>query len=83
MLKIVEKNKLSNFYYIIMKQINFRLQDDESNALQILAEESGMTTAEFAKRKILQDIKPLRVDLAFKYLAEGKIGKRKLGFFQG
>ncbi len=83
MLKIVEKNKLSNFYYIIMKQINFRLQDDESNALQILAEESGMTTAEFAKRKILQDIKPLRVDLAFKYLAEGKIGKKKAWFLSG
>jgi hypothetical protein len=66
-----------------MKQINFRLQDEESNALQILAEESGMTMAEFAKRKILQDIKPLRVELAFKYLGEGKIGKKKAWFLSG
>jgi len=61
----------------MMEQINFRLLKDEKEILSTIARSRGVSVAEFAKNAVLKEITPLRVDLAFKLLEEGKIGFKR------
>jgi hypothetical protein len=66
-----------------MEQVNFRLSKDEKQVVDALAAERGVSTAELARAALLKEIKPIRVDLAFKLLAEGKIGRKKTWIISG
>ena len=65
------------------EQINFRVKKDEKEVIDTLARLKGTSTAEFAKNAILKDILPVRVDLAFSLLKEGKIGKKRAWLLSG
>jgi len=58
-------------------QINFRIPDDEKSIVQYLAEQAGLSIAEFAKQAFNQQIASDRVEIAFKLLELGKIGQKK------
>ena len=60
-----------------MYQINFRVKDAEKSILKKMAEISGMSIAEFAKRNLFEKIGKDRVDLAFDLLKKKKIGRHK------
>lgn len=61
----------------MMEQINFRLLKDEKEILTTIARSRGISVAEFAKKAVLKEITPLRLDLAFRLLKEGKIGFKR------
>ncbi|MHA1648396.1 MAG: hypothetical protein ACTSVL_12575 [Promethearchaeota archaeon] len=50
---------------------------DEKDILATIARSRGISMAEFAKKAVLKEISPLRVDLAFNLLKEGKIGFKR------
>jgi uncharacterized protein (DUF1778 family) len=60
-----------------MDQINFRIDSEDGEIAKLLAESTGTTLADIARRAFLKEIRPKRVDLAFKILAEGKIGFKR------
>ncbi len=66
-----------------MEQLNFRLSKDEKQVVDALAAEKGVSAAELARRSLLKEIEPIRVDLAFRLLAEGKIGRKKAWIISG
>ena len=49
----------------------------------MIAKLKGISIAEFAKQSILKEIAPVRVDLAFDLLKQGKIGRKKAWFLSG
>jgi hypothetical protein len=59
-----------------MGQINFRISDDEKLILQFLAKNQGISVTEFVKHHIFNIISQDRIDLAFKLLKEGKVGRK-------
>jgi predicted HTH domain antitoxin len=60
-----------------MYQINFRVDDEEKAILEKIAEIEHCSIAEVAKQFVEKELKPTRIDLAFKLLKEGKISKKK------
>ena len=60
-----------------MGQINFRIEEDVKEIIDLIAENRGISTAELAKRATLKEISEIRVDLAFQLLKEGKIGRKR------
>ena len=60
-----------------MEQINFRVKKDEKSIIKSLADIQGVSIAEFAKRTVLNEISKKRVDIAFKLLKDGKIGRKQ------
>ncbi|MHA1584358.1 MAG: DUF6290 family protein [Promethearchaeota archaeon] len=60
-----------------MGQINFRISEDEKAILQLYAQIKGLTVTELVKNHIFEMISQDRIDLAFKLLEEGKIGRKK------
>ena len=60
-----------------MAQINFRVDNSIKLIMDILARNEGKSIAQIAKEYILKNIEPVRVDLAFNLLKEGKIGRKK------
>jgi uncharacterized protein (DUF1778 family) len=66
-----------------MTQVNFRLSEEEMFIIKNLAEEAGVSIAEFSKRIVKEKLSPVRVDLAFKLLAQGKIHKKKAWILSG
>jgi len=60
-----------------MGQINFRISDDEKMILKLIAQMRGLTMTELVKHNVFDTISQDRVDLAFKLLEEGKIGRKK------
>ncbi|NMC07278.1 MAG: hypothetical protein GYA24_18820 [Candidatus Lokiarchaeota archaeon] len=66
-----------------MEQVNFRLSKDEKQVVDAIAAERGVSAAELARRLLLKEIEPIRVDLAFKLLANGKIGRKKAWIISG
>lgn len=60
-----------------MGQINFRISDDEKMILKLIAQMRGLTMTELVKHNVFDTISQDRVDLAFKLLDEGKIGRKK------
>ena len=60
-----------------MQQINIRISDDEKLVLDFIAKSQGISVSEIAKRAILNEISPKRVELAFKLLKDGKLGFKK------
>ena len=59
-----------------MAQVNFRLGKHEKQVIDALAAEKGVSVAELARQALLKEIQQCRVDLAFRLLAEGKIGRK-------
>ncbi|MHA1132116.1 MAG: plasmid mobilization protein [Candidatus Helarchaeota archaeon] len=66
-----------------MEQINFRVSKDEKQVLKILAELKGVSVAEFVRQIVLKEINPIRIDLAFRLLAEGKISRKRAWLISG
>jgi hypothetical protein len=66
-----------------MEQINFRVSKDEKQVIDIIARAKGISTSELAKQTILKDINPIRVDIAFELLKQGKIGRKKTWILTG
>lgn len=66
-----------------MEQVNFRISKDEKQVVDAIAAERGVSAAELARRLVLKEIEPIRVDLAFRLLAEGKIGRKKAWIISG
>ena len=60
-----------------MAQINFRIEEDIKEIIDLIAENKGISTAELAKQATLKEISRIRVDLAFQLLKEGKIGRKR------
>jgi hypothetical protein len=60
-----------------MTQINFRIDDSIKLILEIVAKEKGKSVAQLAKESLLKEIEPIRIELAFELLKEGKIGRKK------
>ncbi|MCF2141332.1 MAG: hypothetical protein K9W44_14835 [Candidatus Lokiarchaeota archaeon] len=60
-----------------MSQINFRIDPDDMKIAKILSESTGVSLAEIARRAFLEEIRPKRIELAFKLLKEGKCGFKK------
>ena len=60
-----------------MSQINFRVNHDEMNIIKEIAKDNGISLSEMAKRSLLKEIRSKRIELAFRYLKEGKIGFKK------
>jgi uncharacterized protein (DUF1778 family) len=66
-----------------MEQINFRVSGDEKQVLKVLAELKGLSVTEFVKQVILKEIDPVRIDLTFRLLAEGKITRKRAWLLSG
>lgn len=66
-----------------MEQINFRISGDEKQVLKVLAELNGVSVTEFVKQVVLKEVGPVRVDLAFRLLAEGKIARKRAWLLSG
>lgn len=67
----------------LVAEVNFRLSKHEKQLIDAIAAEKGVSTAELAKQSLLKEAEPMRVDLAFKLLAEGKIGRKKAWILSG
>ena len=65
------------------EQLNFRISKDEKRVIDAIAEERGVSAAELARKSLFKEIEPIRVDLAFKLLAEGKIGRKRAWVMSG
>lgn len=70
-------------YYIMMKQINFRVKENEKKLVEELARLKGISVAEFAKQSLLKEIEPIREDFAFSLLKQGKIGFKRAWIISG
>ena len=66
-----------------MEQINIRIKKEEKQIIKELAAIDGMSVAEFSRRAVLSKISKNRVDLAFRLLKEGKIGRKRAWTLSG
>jgi len=66
-----------------MEQINFRVKKDEKSIIKSLADTQGVSIAEFTKRTVLNEISKKRIDIAFKLLKDGKIGRKRTWILSG
>jgi uncharacterized protein (DUF1778 family) len=66
-----------------MSQVNFRLSEEDMMIIKELADEAGLSVAEYSKRIVKENIAPIRLELAFKLLKEGKIHKKKAWMLSG
>ena len=60
-----------------MGQLNFRISDDDKMVLELLAKIQGISVTEMVKSTVFTKISEERVDLAFRLLKLGKIGRKK------
>lgn len=84
-LSIFDSNIINILFYIIdiMGQINFRMTDDEKLVIQAIAKQKGISIAELARRAVLKEIMPVRIDLAFNLLQDGQVGRKKAWTLSG
>ena len=54
--------------YDNMSQVNFRMSDDEKLVITALAKQKGISVAELARQALINEIMPMRVNLAFDLL---------------
>lgn len=66
-----------------MEQINIRVKTEEKRLIKEIAEIEGISVTEFSRRAVLSRIGDIRVDLAFKLLKEGKIGRKRAWTLSG
>ncbi|MHA1648403.1 MAG: hypothetical protein ACTSVL_12610 [Promethearchaeota archaeon] len=66
-----------------MEQINFRVKSDEKKVIEFLAKKKGISIPEFAKQAVLDVISPIRIDMAFQLLKDGKIGRKQTWILSG
>jgi predicted HTH domain antitoxin len=67
----------------MMTQINFRVSDEEKQIISALAEQKGLSVAELARSALLKEIQPVRIDIAFNLLSQGKIGRKQAWTISG
>lgn len=60
-----------------MSQINFRVTEEEKIVIQAMADKKGISTAEFAKQIVLNQISLDRREIAFELLKSGEIGRKR------
>jgi mobilization protein NikA len=60
-----------------MAQINIRVSEEEKQIIQAFAKKRGISTSEFTKSILFNEIAASRVDLAFTLLKEGKIYRKR------
>jgi len=60
-----------------MSQINFRVTEEEKIVIQAMADKKGLSTAEFAKQIVLNQISLDRKEIAFDLLKAGEIGRKR------
>ncbi|MHA1521550.1 MAG: hypothetical protein ACTSRK_15320 [Promethearchaeota archaeon] len=60
-----------------MSQINFRVDLDTKSIIDLISERDGISSAELAKRSLMDRISKDRVEIAFELLNLGKIGRKK------
>lgn len=60
-----------------MSQINFRVDDDIKDIIELISKNKGISVAELAKRATIKEISHLRIEIAFDLLSKGKIARKK------
>ncbi len=60
-----------------MAQVNFRIDHSLKLIIDEIAKEKGTSVAQIAKSALLNEIEPIRIDIAFRLVKEGKIGRKK------
>lgn len=60
-----------------MTQINFRIDEEIKEIIDLIAQNRGISAAELAKQATLKEISKIRVDLSFQLLKAGKIGRKR------
>ena len=66
-----------------MEQVNFRVSKNEKQLIDAIAQEKGVSAAELARQSLFKEIAPFRIELAFKLLASGRIGRKKTWVISG
>ncbi|MCF2141794.1 MAG: hypothetical protein K9W44_17205 [Candidatus Lokiarchaeota archaeon] len=66
-----------------MAQINFRIDKEIKEIVDIISKNLGISAAELAKQATLKEISRLRVNLAFNLLKAGKIGRKRAWTISG
>ena len=73
-----------NFFLLFkMTQINFRIDDDLKNIIDLISDIQGISAAELAKRATIKEISQLRIEIAFDLLEKGKIGRKRAWIISG
>jgi len=60
-----------------MQQVNFRLDEDEKWALDLIAKYKGQSIAEYSRSIIAREIRQTRIEVAFQLVKEGKVGFKR------
>ncbi len=66
-----------------MSQINFRIDHEIKDIIDIISKNLGISAAELAKQATLKEISIIRVNLAFNLLKDGKIGRKRAWTISG
>lgn len=66
-----------------MSQINFRVSDIEKQIIAAFAEAKGISIAEAAKKALLNEILPIREEIALDLFKNGKIGRKNAWLISG
>ena len=78
-ISINDSNSLNTRFamYDNMSQVNFRMNEDEKLVITALAKQKGISVAELARQALINEIMPMRVNLAFNLLKDGQIGRKR------
>ena len=60
-----------------MAQINIRISEEEKSLISEMATAAGLSTSEFVKRAVMNDINHVRLEVIFDLVAKGKIGRKR------
>jgi (p)ppGpp synthase/HD superfamily hydrolase len=60
-----------------MAQLNIRITEEEKEIIAVIASTQGISSAELVKSAVFTLIKPQRLNIVFKLVEQGKIGRKK------
>ncbi len=66
-----------------MSQINLRITKEEKKLISAIAQAKGISQSEFIKRAVMNEIRPIRLDIIFDLVKNGKIGRKKAWTLSG
>ena len=66
-----------------MTQINIRITEEEKRLISEIAGAKGLSNSEFIKRAVMNEIRPIRMDIIFDLVKKGKIGRKKAWTLSG